>query len=491
MTSPNKFQIREFKLDTMVADPSILIIAKRGSGKSFIARDIVHHFRNIPGGAIISPTDRMNSFYKHFFPDLFIHHDLNDNVLKKILVRQSMAIDVSKECKKKCVKMDPSAFIVMDDCLSRKKSWAKDDNVMEILMNAKHHKLTYLLTMQTPLDITPELRSNFDYIFILKEDSSIIKRKLWDNYASVFPTFNVFEIIFDECTKDYRAMVIDNRKPCDNIQDKIFWFKASERTFSFGSEQFQNIHKNFYDPDYMKKNTEKLSYQINTSEIDSQNKNSTVKLVHESNPNEMIFRNDNNIDYLFDYFINEHKFNEHKFNEQMRKRSDEYIQKNKNNQQPKLDSRISIKQLESCDNDNDNNSDSDSDSDSIYNINNSSDWCVKNNNYHSEVKCCENVLYNDKDVDHLFDLYMKNDNDLLTDWYVKNDNINKINDNINKKITNAQKDSLPKNLIQNSGTIKISYKDETYELSTVITDLNNNTLIKTLCDHIENLKKQK
>ena len=243
----------EFDLTKMVPDPSIVMIAKRGSGKSFITRDIIYHYRHIPGGVVIAPTDRMNSYYKFFFPDLYIHYEIKETILKKILVRQSMMIEKEREKKKQGKKIDPSGILIMDDCLSRKKTWAKDENIMEILMNGRHYKLTYILTMQTPLGITPDLRLNFDYVFLLKEDSAINKKKLWDNYASMFPTLTAFEKVFSECTKDYCSMVIDNRKPADNIQEKVFWFKAKERKFSFGSQTFKELHKKYYDPSFMRK----------------------------------------------------------------------------------------------------------------------------------------------------------------------------------------------------------------------------------------------
>lgn len=244
----NKFTILEFKLENMVTDPSIVMIAKRGSGKSFITRDIIYHYRHIPGGVVIAPTDRMNSFYKFFFPDLYIHYDIKDTILKKILIRQAMMIEKAKEKKKQGKKVDPSGILIMDDCLAKKKTWAKDDNIMEILMNGRHYRLTYILTMQTPLGITPDLRLNFDYIFLLKEDSTINKKKLYDNYASMFPSIQTFEQVFGKCTENYKSMVIDNRKPSDNINDKVFWFKAQDRKFSFGSSRFKDLHKKYYDP---------------------------------------------------------------------------------------------------------------------------------------------------------------------------------------------------------------------------------------------------
>lgn len=252
----NKFQIFGFELDKMVDNPSIVMIAKRGSGKSYITRDIIYHYRHIPGGVVIAPTDRMNSFYKYFFPDLYIHYDIKETILRKILIRQTMMIEKEKDKKKMGLRVDPSGILIMDDCLARKKAWAKDENIMEILMNGRHYKLTYILTMQTPLGITPDLRLNFDYIFLLKEDSTINKKKLWDNYASMFPSLGAFEKVLSKCTEDYRSMVIDNRKPSEDIQKKVFWFKASERKFSFGSRSFKELHKKYYDPMYIRrKNT--------------------------------------------------------------------------------------------------------------------------------------------------------------------------------------------------------------------------------------------
>ena len=75
MRDGNKLPIRQFKLTDMVENPAIIMIAKRGSGKSWIVRSIMHHFRSIPCGMIIAPTDRMNPFYNVFFQiHIFIMH---------------------------------------------------------------------------------------------------------------------------------------------------------------------------------------------------------------------------------------------------------------------------------------------------------------------------------------------------------------------------------------------------------------------------------
>lgn len=251
----NKFQIFSFNLNTMAKDATICMIAKRGSGKSYITRDILYHYRHIPGGAVIAPTDRMNPFFKFFFPDLYIHYDISETLLKKVLARQLLMIEKAKHKKKIGKKVDPSSILIMDDCLARRKSWAKDQSIMEVMLNGRHYRLTYILTMQTPLGIDPTLRLNFDYVFLLKDGTTVNRKKLWDNYAGVFPTIGAFIKVFEACTENYKAMVVDNRVPNSAVNKTVFWFKAQERKFSFGSRSFRKLHKDYYDPNFIKRKT--------------------------------------------------------------------------------------------------------------------------------------------------------------------------------------------------------------------------------------------
>lgn len=259
-----RFKLMKFDMESMLPHAAIVMIARRGSGKSWVCRDILYHLRHIPGGVVIAPTDKMNSFYKHFFPDLFIHYDFESGILNKVLTRQALMLIKEKEKAKRHLKVDPSGILIMDDCLASKKKWSSDENISTIMMNGRHYKLTYILTMQTPLGITPDLRLNFDYVFLLKEDSAINIKKLWDNYASMFPSMAAFDKVFKKCTSDHNCMVIDNRKATDTIQEKVFWYLAEDRKFAFGSKEFINIHKKYYDPNYQKKEIEKRIQMANT-----------------------------------------------------------------------------------------------------------------------------------------------------------------------------------------------------------------------------------
>jgi hypothetical protein len=246
-------QINVFRLDTMEIDPAIVMIAKRRCGKSWIVRDIAYHYRKIPGGTIISPTDKMNPFYKLFFPDIYIHYDISPTLFQKILARQATMIEKAKIKKKEGKKIDPRAILIMDDCLADKGKWEKDQSIREILMNGRHFRLMYILTMQTPLGIKPDLRLNFDYVFALKELSEINRKKLMDNYCGILAPYPRFVQIFSMCTANHKALVIDNTSSSDDIEDRVFWFKAENRKFTFGCKKFKELHKKYYDPTFMKR----------------------------------------------------------------------------------------------------------------------------------------------------------------------------------------------------------------------------------------------
>lgn len=120
-------------------------------------------------------------------------------------------------------------MLLLDDCLATKGAWAKDPHLMEVLFNGRHRHLTYVLTMQYPLGITPELRSNFDYVFLFAEDNVSNLKRIYDHYAGFFPDFNTFRQVFRQLTEDYGCMVIINRGTRASFFDKIAFYKAHGR----------------------------------------------------------------------------------------------------------------------------------------------------------------------------------------------------------------------------------------------------------------------
>ena len=42
----------------------------------------------------------------------------------------------------------------------------------------------------------------------------------------MFPTFEIFQSIMDQCTENYECLVIHNNAKSNKIEDQVFWYKA-------------------------------------------------------------------------------------------------------------------------------------------------------------------------------------------------------------------------------------------------------------------------
>jgi hypothetical protein len=251
----SKFKIKKFDIKSMADHATIAMIAKRASGKSYLTKEIMFHQRHIPTTIVISKTEKLNKFYGDFVPDVYIYDEYNNTILSKIYDRQSKLSDDNKQRKQDGKKLkDDRIMLIMDDCMSSKGSWVKEQQILELFFNGRHHHISFILTMQFALGIPPEMRSNFDYIFLLAEDFITNRKRLYEHYAGMFPSFDVFQQVFSEVTQDYGIMVINNRVHSTDITEKVFWYKAKETPdFTVGDKKYKKYHKKNYDKDWNKK----------------------------------------------------------------------------------------------------------------------------------------------------------------------------------------------------------------------------------------------
>lgn len=102
-----------------------------------------------------------------------------------------------------------------------------------------------VITMQYPLGIPPNLRTNIDYVFILRENYMTNRKRIYENYASMFPTFEAFCSVMDQTTENYECLVINNNAKTNKLNEQIFWYKAQQRpAFRLGSKELWEISKN-------------------------------------------------------------------------------------------------------------------------------------------------------------------------------------------------------------------------------------------------------
>lgn len=254
-----KLRLKRFKPEWMMKiakNPSVVMVAKRGSGKSVALRHIMRVYRAIPGGNVISLSERLNDFFKDFFPELFIFEKFDESILENLLERQDRIKDKNKRRIKAGKRpIDTRAWLIMDDCLAHAGTWKKSEVVAEVFFNGRHFDLFYILTMQYPLGIGPDLRINFDFVFLFGENYSNIRRKIFEHYAGMFPTYSAFEKVFSKVTKNFGCMVINNREKSDIISDMVYWWRAEDAEIKeyLGAKSFTGCHKKWFNKDYAKK----------------------------------------------------------------------------------------------------------------------------------------------------------------------------------------------------------------------------------------------
>jgi len=249
-----KFSMKSIKFDpNQNQGPVIVLIGRRDTGKSFLVKDLLYYHQDIPVGTVISGTEAGNGFYGSVVPKLFIHDEYNTAIIQNILKRQKVVLkEIKKEIeayKRRTSKIDPRAFVILDDCLYDN-SWSRDKMMRLLFMNGRHWKIMLVITMQYPLGIPPNLRTNIDYVFILREPYINNKKRIWENYAGMFPTFESFCQVMDQCTEDYECLVINNNSKSNKLVDQIFWYKADpHNNFKLGSKEYWELSKNINSDD--------------------------------------------------------------------------------------------------------------------------------------------------------------------------------------------------------------------------------------------------
>jgi hypothetical protein len=209
-------EVNNFDLDTMVINPHILLIGEQRSGKSIAICSLLNNITNIneDNSIIIS---HKQSFYKDKYPDKKTTNNFDIKLIKNIMNEQVLT-DVRNK-----------SVIVLDNCLPYDKWWNQNSDISDLFFNSRHYNISLIIAVDDSLcHFTPELRTNFDYVFIY---SVIFPKNIMDLYAyNMYEDFNLFESHYKRLTRNYSSMVISNH--ARGLTSQIFWYKAKLNNLS-------------------------------------------------------------------------------------------------------------------------------------------------------------------------------------------------------------------------------------------------------------------
>lgn len=210
-------RIRKFDPSTMKESRIIFMIGKRGSGKSFLMRQLLYHMPRPDFVLAMAPTDSTLSEFRKFLPECCIFDHYNQEKVEQTISVQKELIARNKVRR---------VLIILDDCLY-KKGILESTAMRTIAYNGRHLHIGLICAAQYLVDVKPEFRTNIDYCFALKESTINNRIKLHKMLFGQFHKFDEFDRVMKACTENFSALVTDATQPSTETTSTIFWYKAS------------------------------------------------------------------------------------------------------------------------------------------------------------------------------------------------------------------------------------------------------------------------
>ena len=211
-----------------------LFIGRRGTGKSKLMEDIMYRIKDkVDFGLCMTPTEETAAMFRSHVPDAWVYDGFSTSKLEQMIAMQRVAVAKGKE---------KALFLITDDC-GFDRSAFKGKGIRDLFMNGRHVRISYLNAMQYCMDVTPDLRTQIDYVFCLKESIISNKQKLWKSFFGMFERYDDFSRTMDRCTDHYSCLVLDQTSPTSRIEDCVFWYRADVNLppFKLGKPVFHKL----------------------------------------------------------------------------------------------------------------------------------------------------------------------------------------------------------------------------------------------------------
>ena len=165
----------------------------------------------------LQPDDREHNEFRKIAPPSCVH----PGGLNLELVSEALRLNRELAERKK----QREIMIVADD-VSYDKQLLKSPVMRDIAMNGRPAKCGLAMTLQYCMDLGPDLRTQFSYIICCADNIHANRKRIWNYFAGVVPTYREFDAIMQSCTQDHSCLVIDNSNPSASVQNSIFHWKA-------------------------------------------------------------------------------------------------------------------------------------------------------------------------------------------------------------------------------------------------------------------------
>ena len=120
---------------------------------------------------------------------------------------------------------DLDVVTYLDDCTFDRKLMRQEET-RALYMNGRHCNADRWMTSQYCMDIPPDLRSQFQFVFITKQTQLDIRKKIHNYFFGILPEKQFYQVL-DQCTQNYEVLVLDRTVTTSSkAEDCLFYYKA-------------------------------------------------------------------------------------------------------------------------------------------------------------------------------------------------------------------------------------------------------------------------
>lgn len=217
--------IRVKKFDPSAMKPSRIIyaIGRRHSGKSSLIKDILSQMPRPDYVLAMAPTQSSLDTFREFLPECCIFEGFSQEKLEQTIATQKELLGRGKR---------RSVLIILDDCAFNNAMF-KSTAQKNLHFNGRHLGIGLICSAQYMMALPPEMRTNIDYLFVMRDPVLANRQKLYKNFFGVFDNFSQFDQVMTTVTQNYGTLCLDGTVPSTSHADSVLWYRANTRVPPF------------------------------------------------------------------------------------------------------------------------------------------------------------------------------------------------------------------------------------------------------------------
>lgn len=196
-----KYRIPVFSIDKIPPGSNVLIVGRRGVGKSYLCTELLmSQSDTLP---VVFASKYVVDTYKKKVPVTNVFDSFDNARLEHLLSKQVET------------KGEKHVIMAFDDVTHENACLMDNLSVRDIVKYGSSLNLTSIFSVQHAGVYDETFRRNVDYVFAFHDNLTDNKKLLYTRYGDMFNSYEEFDAIFRHCTAEHphRCLVLDMKNP--------------------------------------------------------------------------------------------------------------------------------------------------------------------------------------------------------------------------------------------------------------------------------------